>query len=105
VGNQHEEFLEAIHRLFYWQYGSEASFSGGLYSLFQKADISNRAKLKRGFPHEHEAWTQWNAHRSQDEFFAQFGLKRPEKDEDAAKIIEAEKRLDGCDFTEELKNL
>ena len=58
----------AVKQLYYWQHGSTC-FTANLYSLMQKADAENLARIKKGFPNEFEAWTLWRLSSSQDEFF------------------------------------
>ena len=66
----------AVKELYYWQaHGPEATnFTAILYTLMQKGSHGNRERLGLGFPWELEAWRQWNASPTAEEFFAKFGF-------------------------------
>lgn len=49
----------AIRELYYWQYSKLNNFHSMLYDLIAKADNSNRAALRRGFPSEVLAYEYW----------------------------------------------
>lgn len=70
------EFLKAVERLYYWQYGDPSSFYSMLYTLFQKADIDNKRKLALCFPYELMAYLNWCNSPTQDEFFKKYGFNR-----------------------------
>ena len=65
--------LSIIRDLWYWRHGGD-SFTCQLFSLIQKADPSNRVKLRRAFPEEVEAWSQWYNSSSEEEFFKNYRL-------------------------------
>ena len=66
---------EAVKELYFWQFGTNpTNFTAQLYSLFQKADMSNKARLSAVFPFEAEALKRWEIAKDQNEFFALWGL-------------------------------
>ncbi len=71
-----ELLARAVKELYWWQvHGPEATnFTALLYTLMQKGSGGNRERLGLGFPWEFEAWKQWNASPTQEEFFAKFGF-------------------------------
>lgn len=70
-----ERLVRAVKELYYWQHGSNpTNFTALLYTLFQKGSGGNRERLALGFPWEFEAWKQWNASPTEDEFFAKFSF-------------------------------
>jgi hypothetical protein len=65
----------AVERLHYWQYGDEpTNFTSQLFSLMQKADKENFAKLADAFPEEANALLLWRASSDPDAFFEAHGL-------------------------------
>lgn len=67
--------LLGAQQIHFWQYGRDpTNFSSMLLNLLQKSDAGNRAKIKAGWPEIYNAWEEWNACDSQDEFFARYNL-------------------------------
>lgn len=72
-------YNDAVRELYFWQYSNTGCFHNMLFSLMQKADTDNYAKLEIAFPEEAEAYYQWC--KSDDygnELFRQHGLIRDE---------------------------
>lgn len=75
VSSFEREYLKAVKELYYWQYSDNpTNFTAILFRLMQKADPSNRRKLRVGFPIECAAYQEWCASPTQDEFFEKYGL-------------------------------
>jgi len=71
-----DEYLEAVRRLHFWQYGNNpTNFTSMLYSMFQKADVRNIARLARAFPVEAAVYLEWYEAPSENEFFKRYNLK------------------------------
>lgn len=76
--NVDEQLRKAVTQLYYWQTNYTGSFSNIIFTLFQKADPANLAKLTRGFPEEAEAWKLWQeAGDGGNELFRAYGLLIP----------------------------
>lgn len=69
-----KDIKHAIAELYYWQYGGGTNFTSMLFTLLQKADVTNRWKLEQVFLAEVTAWKMWCAAPSQTEFFNKWGL-------------------------------
>ena len=68
---------EAIEYLHVWQHdnSNNPSFSSMLYTMFGKADMSNRSRLDKAFPLEAEAYRLWHlSEEGGDALFKQYGL-------------------------------
>lgn len=68
-----QERKKAVELLKYWRDGGD-SFTCLLYSLIQKANPSNRMRLRKGFPTEVELWSDWYNSSTEDAFFAKHGV-------------------------------
>jgi hypothetical protein len=69
-GKFSEPFQKACLELHYWQYGeSPSNFTSHLFLMFQKADVRNMRRLRRGFPVEAYVYDLWNLAPTQDKFF------------------------------------
>ena len=68
----------AIERLYNWQYQAHStSFTSLLYTMFQKADKDNRARLTIAFPDEAHALNLWNSAGDYgNDLFREFGLMK-----------------------------
>lgn len=76
MGNYKPAFY-AVRELYYSQYNhsDNTNFHSQLYSLFQKADPENWAKLAVGFPEEAAALSLWSrAGNNGDDLFREYGL-------------------------------
>ena len=70
-------FRQAVERLWYWQHGDNpTNFTSLLFTLMQKADAENFARLALAFPEESMAYKLWCASESSPEFFRKFGIDR-----------------------------
>lgn len=65
------DFIQAAFDIFHWQHGG-TNFTSMLYSLFQKADSSNKSKLGQVYPYNKLAIDVWNSFETQEEFFNYF---------------------------------
>lgn len=65
-----KSYQKAVQDLQYWQEGQDF-FTCQLYSLMQKADVSNFAKLASAFPVEAKAFSDWYYSDEPMEFFEQ----------------------------------
>ena len=84
MGRKHEpyyytkgELREARENLHHWQYNNTNSFTCMLYTLFQKADPPNRARLTKGFPANAAAFKEWFVAPNQEDLFEKWGLETP----------------------------
>lgn len=50
-------------------------FSAQLFRLFQKADVSNRRKLTRGFPIHGHIFSEWMASQTTEDFYARYNVR------------------------------
>lgn len=60
--------------LYYWQYGGADSFGSKLFDLISKADISNRERIRLGFPRAVEAWEEWQAAPNSEAYFKRYDI-------------------------------
>ena len=51
-------------------------FSAQLFRLFQKADVSNRRHLARGFPIHGQVFDEWMASQTTDEFYDRYNVQK-----------------------------
>ena len=56
-------------------------FSAQLFRLFQKADVSNRHKLTRGFPVQGQVFSEWMASQTTEDFYAKYHVRGNLKDD------------------------
>ena len=69
-------YPQAVKELFYTLFGTNpTNYHADLYLLIGKADLANKALLKLAYPMEVQVWEDWQAAKSQAEFFEQFGFK------------------------------
>lgn len=70
-----KDLEKAVRELYHWQYGDSDNFHSILYTLFKKADSSNKIKLRRGFPDEAMALELWEiAGDGGNDLFRMYGL-------------------------------
>ena len=71
-----KNFKIALERLYEWQYHAHSSsFTSLLFTLFQKSDQSNRAKLNIAFPDEAHVLELWNSAGDYgNDLFREYGL-------------------------------
>jgi hypothetical protein len=68
---------ETILQLWAWQYSRTGCFSNQLFDLIQKADPSNKERLRRGFPEHVQAFDEWCAAGNYgDDLFDRYGIDR-----------------------------
>lgn len=68
--------LEAIKKLYFWQYRRTECFSDHLFTLMQKADSKNFERLKLAFPEHAGAYQMWYAYPGdQMDFFCKYMLE------------------------------
>lgn len=67
-------FKKAAKDLFYWQKG-ETFFTCELFSLIQKADHENKAKLAQVYPIEVLVYEDWMNAKTPEEFYRLYGIE------------------------------
>lgn len=65
---------EAVERFYFHRMGTLTSFTDSLYRLIARADLNNRASIKRGFPLEVQIFEEWELAPSEAEFFKRYDL-------------------------------
>lgn len=70
-----DEYKLAVQDCYAWQYKPTNSFYQCLFTMFQKADRSNRNKLAIAFPFHYQVFQDWNeAAEYGNELFKKHGL-------------------------------
>ena len=69
-------YERAVELLHYWRRGgSPTNFTSLLFDLIQKSDTHNLRKLSYVYKSEVMAFVHWKNARSEEEFFAKYGLQ------------------------------
>ncbi len=64
------KYEEAVTELYFSMFGNHpTNFHSALYRLIEKADHTNREKLRLAYPDEVMAWEEWHKAESESEFF------------------------------------
>lgn len=74
MGFDSDLLLLACRELYFWQHGTASGFHTSLFDLIGRADMNNRMKIAKGFPHEVQAYAAWELSKDPEQFFKDLNL-------------------------------